>query len=97
LTIVVLTTAQASLLVLGLYLGFRTQFDADLFADLARAPDLAHFDASMVALGLMPGTKSGRPMQARIDGVKRLIGLQAGGVAAQLALLLGLLVGGSGH
>jgi hypothetical protein len=96
LTLIILTAAQAALLVVGLYLDLRTSFDADLLADLARAPDLARFDAAMVALGLVPAAKSGRAMRARMSGVKRLLVLQAGGVAAQLALFLGLLVRGGG-
>lgn len=85
-----LTGAQALLTAAGLYLGFRLDIDAELFAQLAQRPDLAGFDAAMDALGLLPPAKQGRPIAARLAGVKRLLALQGAGLAAQLALLLAL-------
>jgi len=92
--VVVLTVTQAALLASGLYLGLRTGLDADLFAELLRAPDTAAFDAAMVELGLLSSAKSGRSFSARIAGVKRLLSWQALALAAQIVLFLGLLAAG---
>jgi hypothetical protein len=90
-----LTIAQALLIGLGQFLGLRGSIDAALFANLARDPDLASFDASMGELGLLPAAKQGRSMAARVAGLKRLLQLQGLGVAAQLLLLVALLAADS--
>jgi len=69
-----------AVVVLGLaefWLAARVAVDADLFASLAGADDLARFDAAMQRLGLMPAGKAGRPIEARIAGALRLLKLQA--------------------
>lgn len=95
--IVLLTIAQTALTAAGVYLGLRTGFDAELFAELIRAPDLTAFDAAMTALNLLPQAKSGRTMAARVAGVKRLLLLQGLALAAQLVLFVGLLGAGVGR
>lgn len=93
----VISMLQAALLAFGIHLGLRTGFDADLFAALAARPDTAGFDRAMTGFGLMPEAKSGRPMAARVAGVKRLLIGQGLGVGLQLAALVALvIVGGKG-
>jgi hypothetical protein len=71
----------------------RVGLDAALFRRLAGdghgdTPDLAAFDRAMLRLGLVPGHKTGRPIEARIAGAKRLLAIQAAAFAAQIALPL---------
>ena len=73
------------------YLALRVRFDAALFARLAEGgalPDLAALDRTLLALGLMPAAKIGRPLGPRIAGARRLFRLQALALAAQVALIV---------
>lgn len=71
------------------WLASRVALDADLFDALAsRDTDLAGFDRAMLGLGLMPPGKAGRPLDARIRGAFRLLGLQALTLGLQVALLV---------
>ena len=73
------------------YLALRVRFDAALFARLAEGgalPDLADLDRTLLALGLMPAAKAGRPLGLRIAGARRLFRLQALALAAQVALIV---------
>lgn len=90
-----LSTLQAVLIAFGLHLGLRTGFDADLFAALAVLPDMAGFDRAMTGLALMPPAKAGRPMAARVAGVKRLLAWQGAGVGLQLVVLVALPIVGA--
>jgi hypothetical protein len=89
-----LSLAQALFIGLGQFFGLRTAVDADLFADLARDPDLATFDGAMAGLGLLPVAKQGRSMADRVAGLRRLLRLQGSGVTAQLLLLAALVAPG---
>ncbi len=75
------------------YLALRTGFDARLFrrmADTGLGPaDLAVFDRAMIELRLMPATKAGRPIEARIAGAKRLLQLQSLAMLLQIVTALG--------
>lgn len=93
--IAALTALQVALLAYGLLFAIRTAFDADLLAALALRPDVEGFDRAMTDLSLMPGAKAGRPMAARIAGVKRLMRWQSVGVGLQLMALLGLVAVGA--
>lgn len=75
------------------WLAARVAFDADLFAALARHSDTDGFDRAMLALGLMPASKAGRPMMARGQGALRLLKLQTLVLGLQIiGLLLAALV-----
>jgi hypothetical protein len=68
------------------WLAARVAIDADLFAALGE-DDLAQFDEAMRRLGLMPGSKADRPMEARIRGALRLLKLQVALLLLQIAAL----------
>jgi hypothetical protein len=73
------------------YFAMRVGFDAALFQQLAggcEEPDFAGTDAALTRLGLLPATKVGRPIEARVAGARRLLRLQAMGLAAQVACVL---------
>jgi hypothetical protein len=79
--------------VVEVYLAIRVGFDAALFRHLADAAetgtrDLANLDAALMAIGLVPASKAGRPLEARVAGACRLFYQQAGSVALQVALFL---------
>jgi hypothetical protein len=72
------------------YYAIRVGFDAALFERL-RGPatmDLAALDAALVQLGLLPATKSGRPLEQRIAGAQRLLYKQGVVFVIQIAVLL---------
>ena len=89
-----LSLAQALFIGFGQFFGLRIAVDADLFADLARDPDLAVFDLAMASLGLLPAAKQGRSMDERVAGLRRLLRLQGLGVTAQLLILAALVAPG---
>ena len=79
--------------VVEVYLAIRVGFDAALFRHLADAAetgtrDLANLDAALMAIGLVPASKTGRPLEARVAGACRLFYQQAGSLALQVALFL---------
>lgn len=82
-------------LLLGLaqaYAAIRVGFDAALFAALARGdalPDTGAMDGGLLALGLMPAAKAGRPAEARAAGARRLLHLQALLLGLQMLAFLG--------
>jgi hypothetical protein len=77
----------------ALWLALRVGLDAELFEALARSPDLQAFDDAMLALGLMPPKRAGRPLRSRIDGALRLLRLQGFALAVQLLTMpLGALI-----
>jgi len=85
------------------YYAIRVGFDAALFHRLSKQapPDLAALDAALVRLGLLPVSKSGRPLEQRIAGAKLLFYKQGAALVLQVALLLcgaaaALLSGASG-
>lgn len=88
------TVAQVVCVGFGQFLGLRIAIDADLFADLARDPDLATFDEAMGDLGLLPVEKRGRGMEERVAGLRRHLNRLGATVALQLVLLLALVAGG---
>jgi len=72
------------------YFAIRVGFDADLF-DRLRDParmDLASLDAALVQLGLLPASRSGRPLEQRIAGAQRLLYKQGTALMIQIAVLL---------
>lgn len=72
------------------YFAIRVAFDADLF-DRLRDParmDLAALDAALVQLGLLPASRSGRPLEQRIAGAQRLLYKQGTALVIQIAVLL---------
>jgi len=79
----------AAVLLAGLaetWLALRVGFDARCFRRIARGaddPGLACLDAALLRLGLMPGDKAGRPMASRLEGARRLLGLQGAALVAQ--------------
>lgn len=75
-----------------IYLAIRVGFDASLFENLARrAHHLDGFDPAMLALGLLPPDKAGRPWAARIAGARRLFNLQIAVTLGQFAAMLAAL------
>ncbi|MGB9369003.1 MAG: hypothetical protein WCE79_23605 [Xanthobacteraceae bacterium] len=72
------------------YCGIRVGFDAALFDQLREqaTTDLAALDAALVRLGLLPASKSGRPLEQRIRGAQRLFYKQGAAFIIQVALLL---------
>ncbi|MDB5381646.1 MAG: hypothetical protein JWO26_1278 [Rhodospirillales bacterium] len=69
------------------WFAFRVGFDAALFAALGRGDGtLASMDAALMALGLMPESKTGRDITLRASGAKRLLVLQVVALLAQIAL-----------
>jgi hypothetical protein len=77
------------------YLAIRVSFDGALLHQVANAPDgpdFARTDASLMRLGLIPPTKSGRPAMARVAGAKRLLVFQ---IAALVVQVTSVFVGAS--
>jgi len=72
------------------YYAIRVGFDAALFCRL-RAPatmDLAALDVALVGLGMLPASRSGRPLEQRITGAQRLFYQQGAAFVIQAAILL---------
>jgi hypothetical protein len=72
------------------YFAFRVGFDADLF-DRLRNParmDLASLDAALVQLGMLPASRTGRPLEQRIAGAQRLLYKQGAALMIQIVVLL---------
>lgn len=76
---------------LEFYYALRVAFDAEIFGLFAHPEDIPSFDAVMTRMGLMPGEKSGRPLDARIAGAFSLLKKQAYCLAAQILLAAGSL------
>jgi hypothetical protein len=58
-----------------LYFAVRVGFDAALFrrlADAAETSELTSLDQALIAIGLLPADKAGRPLEQRIAGACRL-------------------------
>ena len=77
-TAIAFWSATLAIGIFAQWIGFRVAFDARLFARLADeaaagALDLARFDATMGALGLMPPDKAGRDSDARCRGALDLV------------------------
>ena len=73
------------------YFAIRVALDRALFERIARAreaPDFAATDEALMQLGLMPASKAGRPIDARVAGARRLLQLQIVALAAQVLLTL---------
>lgn len=94
------------LLVLTLLIGvvekfwaIRVAFDAALFADMAKANDLAvataHLDKGLTGLGLMPAANAGREWALRCQGALGLLRKQGLSFAAQLLLALAAVAAGA--
>ncbi|AXK54748.1 MULTISPECIES: hypothetical protein [Pseudomonas] len=89
-----------ALVLLGLvekYLALRVAFDADLFQRVADSPaSLEHstqaLDQALGALGLQPVEKGGRPWDQRSRGALGLLRRQALLLAAQVLVLLSLIL-----
>ncbi|WP_025131582.1 hypothetical protein [Pseudomonas sp. PH1b] len=89
-----------ALVLLGLvekYLALRVAFDADLFQRVADAPAaLEHstqaLDQALGALGLLPLERAGRPWNERSRGALGLLRRQALLLAAQVLVLLSLIL-----
>ena len=72
------------------YYAIRVGFDAALF-DRLREPatiDLAALDAALMRLGLLSASRSGRSLEQRIAGGKRLFYEQGAALLIQVAILL---------
>lgn len=85
------TAALAAVALVGfaeMYLAFRVDFDAALFARLAHDPDTAGLDRGLLAIGLLPAAKAGRPLGDRARGAQRLLFRQGICLAAQALLIL---------
>jgi hypothetical protein len=88
-----LVTALALAVLAGVaeaYYAVRVGFDAVLF-DRLREPatmDLATLDAALMQLGLLPASRSGRPLEQRIAGAQRLFYQQGIALVIQVAILL---------
>lgn len=95
-----LTVWLGTLVLLGLiekYYAMRVAFDADLFQTLGSEarllPDTTQaLDQALIALGLQPADKAGRPWAVRSQGALRLLRRQLVLVAVQLLVLLGPLL-----
>jgi hypothetical protein len=73
------------------YLAMRVGFDAALFRRLAassEALDLARLDEALLRLGLIPPAKTGRAIDERIAGARRLLHWQGLMLGLQAALIL---------
>lgn len=89
-----------ALVLLGLvekYLALRVAFDADLFQRVADAPTtLEHstqaLDQALSALGLQPAQRGGRPWDQRSRGALGLLRRQALLVAAQVLVILSVIL-----
>ncbi|WP_409286060.1 hypothetical protein [Pseudomonas protegens] len=89
-----------ALVLLGLvekYLALRVAFDADLFQRVADGPaPLEHstqaLDQALSALGLQPAQRGGRPWNERSRGALGLLRRQALLLAAQVLVLLSLIL-----
>lgn len=99
--LVILSTKLAIALTLAVlagvvqtYFAIRVGFDAALFDRLRQsaAVDLATLDAALVQLGLLPTSKTGRPLDQRIAGAQRLFYRQGIALAIQVAILMGAAV-----
>jgi hypothetical protein len=94
-----LTIDAAITFIAGLFEAFfamRVALDADLFDDLARGRlDLDGLDAAFERMGLAAGMKSGRGLEARFQGARRLFGYQAASSLIQFAatVLIVMLIG----
>ncbi len=69
------------------YFAIRVSFDGALLHQVAGAPEKPDFgwtDASLMRLGLLRATKSGRPAMARVDGAKRLLVFQIVALVVQV-------------
>lgn len=97
-----LTSDAIITFVAGLFEAFfamRVALDADLFDDLAKGRlDLDGLDAAFSRMGLMPGEKRGRAIEARFLGAQRLLRFQLASALAQFAvnLTIVLLIGVGG-
>ena len=70
-----------------MYFALRVAFDQALFNRIAgarEAPDFAVMDEALMRLGLMPASKAGRPVAARVAGASRLLQLQILAFAVQV-------------
>ncbi|WP_047338184.1 hypothetical protein [Pseudomonas protegens] len=89
-----------ALVLLGLvekYLALRVAFDVDLFQRVADAPTtLEHstqaLDQALSALGLQPAQRGGRPWDQRSRGALGLLRRQALLVAAQVLVILSVIL-----
>jgi hypothetical protein len=90
---VVVVLGPVTLVGLGeAYLAVRVGFDAALFRRLANDEagfDLDRLDASLLRLQLIPAGKTGRTIDQRIAGARRLLQWQGLLLALQAALMLG--------
>ena len=81
------------------YWAIRVAFDAALFADVAKADDLAtataQLDEGLTGLGLMPAAHSGREWALRCQGALGLLRKQGLSFAAQLLLALAAVAAGA--
>jgi hypothetical protein len=74
-----------------IYVALRVGLDAAIFRALASqetGPDLPALDRSLQGQGLLPPHKSGRPVEERIAGARRLLTRQAALLVAQVAVLI---------
>ena len=69
------------------YYAVRVGFDAALF-DRLGAQNISALDAALAGLGLLPASKSGRPLEQRITGAQRLFYKQGAALVVQVAFLL---------
>ena len=72
------------------YLAIRVNFDAALFRQAAagEAPDFSGVDQALVRLGLLPVTRTGRPIDARVAGARRLFRYQARALVVQVLAMV---------
>lgn len=84
-TVLLVLCGIAAAGLIALYFAVRVGLDAALFRQMADA-DVTAFDAAMVAIGLLPEARTGRPVEARIGGARRLFHRQAAALASQLGL-----------
>lgn len=74
------------------YFAIRVGFDAALFHQVANAPgapDFADTDQALTQLRLLPATKLGRPVGARIAGARRLLRFQVLALLVQVLAVVG--------
>ena len=84
--------AAVALALLEKYLAWRVALDAEFFALLLEQPAQAEaFDAALAQFLGRPVPTTLRTMESRWRGARRLLGWQAGALAAQVAAVLGLL------
>lgn len=95
-------TGSIALLLLGLlqkYWALRVAFDAELFHCVANleqplAQRSESLDQALVALGLQPAARGGRPWSERIRGALNLLRRQALMVLLQVLVVVGLILAG---